>query len=169
MTRRLYLLRHAKSSWDDPTLPDHDRPLAARGRRAADRIGRYLREARVEPALVICSSSLRTRETLEQLGAPFTEPTRVRVERSVYAARADALLSLLRGLPAAADSALLIGHNPGVQDLVVLLAIESDSTTQVEDKFPTGALATLELDGGWDELAPATCRLVELVFPRELA
>jgi phosphohistidine phosphatase len=150
---RLYLLRHAKSSWDDPTLADHDRPLAARGRKAAKAIGAYLREHDIEPELVLCSSAARTRETLERVGLTG------RIEDALYGAGASALLARLHEVPDEVASVMLIGHNPGMQQLAFDLA-------GLDDKFPTAALATLACDG-WSDLQRA--ELVDYVKPKDLA
>src|SRR5262245_5412800 len=122
--KRLYLLRHAKSSWDDESLADHDRPLSARGRRAADAIGTYLREHGIEPELILCSSSTRTRETLARIGLDGE------IERDLYGASASELLARVSELPPSLGSVMLIGHNPGMHDLALGL------TGEPADKYP---------------------------------
>src|SRR4051794_26437716 len=119
--KRLYLLRHAKSSWKDPGLADHDRPLAGRGRRAAKAVARHLREQGIDPELVLCSTARRARETLERL-EPALGRGAVRVEPVLYGADAGALLEHLRGVSDAVGSVLVIGHNPGLQRLALGLA-----------------------------------------------
>jgi phosphohistidine phosphatase len=109
--KRLYLLRHAKSSWKDTSLPDHDRPLAGRGRRAAKAIARHMREQGIEPDLVLCSSARRARETLDRMEPAVGTPA-VRVEPDLYAASARALLERLRSVLDTVESVMLIGHNP---------------------------------------------------------
>jgi phosphohistidine phosphatase len=151
--RRLYLLRHAKSSWDDPGLADHDRPLAPRGRRAAKAMAKHLRDERIEPALVLCSSAVRARETLERVD-PAGE---VRIEPELYAANADELLDRLRRVSSDVESVMLIGHNPAMQELA-----------RIEHKFPTGALATLTFDGDWSDLRPGAAELAAFVRPKQL-
>jgi phosphohistidine phosphatase len=167
MTHRLLLLRHAKSSWDDPSLPDHDRPLAKRGRKAAERVGAHLRRADAAPDLVLCSSSRRTRETLQRLALGTAE---ISVEDGLYAASDEALLARLREVPEEVPTALVIAHNPGMQDLAIDLAGPDlgDEAARLRERFPTGALATFELERPWRELAPGRARLVSLVVPREL-
>src|SRR2546423_8442596 len=166
--KRLYVLRHAKSAWDDPALADHDRPLAPRGRRAAKAIGRHLRAEGVEPELVLCSSARRARETLERI-EPALGRRRVRVERELYGAGADALLERLHAVPDAVASVMLIGHNPGLEDLVLSLARPADKRDEIEAKFPTAALATLAFDGEhWADLCPDAADLVAYVRPRDL-
>ena len=166
--KRLYLLRHAKSSWKDTSLPDHDRPLAARGRRAAKAIYRHLHEQGIEPELVLCSTARRARETLDRIEPVLGTPV-IRVEDDLYAASADALLERLRSIPDTVDGVMLIGHNPGLQELALTLARGSDTVSQLEAKYPTAALATLMvLAERWQELDRGTAELVALVRPRDL-
>jgi phosphohistidine phosphatase len=165
--RRLHLLRHAKSSWDDPTLADHDRPLAKRGRRACELVAEHLRGERIEPELVLCSSALRTRETLERI-APAIGDAEVRVEQDLYGANAGRLLERLREIPDEVTSAMLIGHNPAMQELALTLARADGEVAQMRAKFPTAALATFELEVSWGELAPGTGSLLGFVKPKQL-
>jgi phosphohistidine phosphatase len=162
-SHRLYLLRHAKSSWDEPALADRDRPLAARGRDAANRIGHHLRSEQITPALVLCSSARRTRETLDRLhlDAP------VEIEDGLYGASADELLARLRRLSDDVETVLLIGHNPAIQDLASTLA--GGSSPLRDRKYPTGGLATLAFTGSWSELQPGGAELLAFVIPRELS
>ena len=164
--RRLYLLRHAKSSWDDPALADHDRPLAARGRRAGELLAEHVRTAGIAPQLVLCSTSARTRETLAllRLGG---EPV-VLFERGLYAAPARVLLERLRAIGDDVDAALLVGHSSGIEDLALLLASRGASLGHLREKFPTGALASIELGGEWRRLRPRCATLADFVTPRAL-
>jgi phosphohistidine phosphatase len=164
----LYLLRHAKSSWDDPARADHDRPLAPRGLRAARRMARHLREAGVAPDLVLCSSAVRARQTLE-LVQPALGDAAVRVEDGLYAATADRLLERLRALPEPVRSVMLVGHNPGLQDLALDLAARGSRLPELAAKLPTGALVTLRTDGPWATLETGAAELVDLVAPRSVA
>ena len=160
-SKTLYLLRHLKSSWEDESLEDFDRPLAPRGRKAGKKVARHLREKGVRPELVLCSPAVRTRQTLaavaDDLGAP-----EVRFVAGLYHAWADTLLAELQAVDPGVGSVLMIGHNPGLLNLAVMLA------GGLPDAFPTGALATLALVGTWAELAPAACELVDYVVPRTL-
>jgi phosphohistidine phosphatase len=166
--RRLYLLRHVKSSWKHPELDDHERPLAGRGRRAGKALARHLREQRVEPQLVLCSPALRARQTLELI-EPALGARSVEVERELYAATAATLLEHLRAVRRSVTSVMLIGHNPGLQDLAVGLAGDAPGAAELATKLPTGALVTFEVVGsGWRELGPATARLTAFVRPRDL-
>jgi phosphohistidine phosphatase len=168
--KRLYVLRHAKSSWEEPALDDHDRPLAPRGRRAVSALAGYVRANGIRPALVICSSARRTRETLEGVD-PGGETV---IESGVYSASADELLQRLRRVPDATESLMVIGHNPAMQTLVLWLADGSEAPAEgsdleaVRSKFPTGGLATLTVVGGWSDLAPGRAQVVGFVTPRHL-
>jgi phosphohistidine phosphatase len=162
--KTLFLLRHAKSSWEDPGLADHDRPLAPRGRRAAKLIAEHLRREGVGPSLVLCSSARRARETLDRV-APDGE---ARIEGELYGASATDLLARLRRVPGGVESVMLIGHNPAIHALAVRLACSGPTRPALERKFPTGALATLAFDGDWQGLQAGTARLVAFVRPREL-
>ena len=166
--RRLHLLRHAKSSWDADALADRDRPLAPRGRKATKRIARWARKHDVRPQLVVSSDAARARETLEGVLPGLGEPE-AWFEGGLYAARAESLLERVRALPDDVEEAMLVGHNPGLGALVLLLAEPGDLRARAEAKVPTGALATLETDiERWSELEPGQARLVEFVVPREL-
>jgi phosphohistidine phosphatase len=163
--KRLFLLRHAKSSWDDPSLDDHDRPLAPRGRRASALIAEHLQREEIAPALVLCSSAKRTRETLERV---LPLPAGVRIERELYAASSMHLLERLRALPDEVESVMLIGHQPAIQELAVHLAGEGSELERVKAKFPTAALATLAFAGGWSGLGRGSAELVAYVRPKQL-
>jgi phosphohistidine phosphatase len=167
-SKRLFVLRHAKSSWDDPGLDDHERPLAPRGRRAAEAIAAHLNANGIEPELVLCSSSRRTRETLEGVGVGGEHL----IEASLYAATCGGVLDRLRQLPDSISCAMLVGHNPAAQMLVLRLTNhDGDGSVdpareQVKRKFPTGALATLTFDCAWSELAPGCAELREFTSPK---
>jgi phosphohistidine phosphatase len=166
----LFLLRHAKSSWDDTDASDHDRELAPRGRRATKVIARYLRQHRVVPMLVLCSSARRAVETLAGLRGSIGSPASTSIEDELYGATAAELLERLRRVPDGTESVLLIGHNPGLQDLGILLAGggDRDAVTRLRTKLPTAALVALDFDGRWRELGPAAGTLRFVVAPRDL-
>ncbi len=165
----LYLLRHAKSSWSDPALPDEQRPLAPRGRRDAKRVAKHLVQLGIEPELVLCSSAQRTRETLELVRPALGVTTSVVLEAELYAATADQLVERLHAVPDGVASVLLIGHNPGLQDLALLLASAGAELARLEAKFPTAALATLALPKAtWRELSPSDAVLAAFVVPKQL-
>lgn len=170
--RELYLLRHAKSSWDDPALADHDRPLSRRGERAAPLMGRFMAEHGLFPDHVLVSPSQRTRQSWRyaatELGQGYSE---AEFDDAIYNASADRLLSLLRLVPEDASRVLLIGHNPGMEDLASSLADENsdhDAITRMREKFPTAALACFTVTAPWNALDHATACLTRFVTPRQL-
>jgi phosphohistidine phosphatase len=170
-TKLLFVLRHAKSSWDDPGLADHERPLAPRGQRAAKLISRHVRDSGITPGQVLCSSARRARETLEVVG-PGGE---VLIEPELYSASASEIIERLRRTPEEIESVMVIGHNPALQSLVLrLIGDKGDPAAgselaEVRRKFPTGALVTLSLECAWSELAPGCAQLAAYVRPKSLA
>lgn len=168
MSKTLLLLRHAKSSWDDPDLTDHERPLAPRGRRASGLIASYLRTNRITPELVLCSSSARTRETLERISAGFAGEVEVEIEKGLYGTSPDHLLARLQEVSHDVGSLMMIGHAPGIPELARRLAGRGADLERLQGKFPTAALARLSFEGSWQALGPGTAELVGYVKPREL-
>jgi phosphohistidine phosphatase len=167
--RRVYLLRHAKSSWKDSSLADRDRPLAGRGRRAAAAIADHLEAEGIRPDLVLCSPARRTRETLERVETALGDRVEVRFEEALYGASGVELLARLRALPPEPSSVMLIGHNPGLEDLALALASTGDGLARMREKYPTGALATIDLPADeWDAIEADTGELVAYVRPRDL-
>ena len=165
--RFVYLLRHAKSSWKSG-VPDHERPLAGRGRRAAKAISRHVREQAVEPGLVLCSTARRARETLERIEPALGSPA-VRIERSLYGASSDVLLDRLRAVPDEVGSVMLIGHNPGLQELALNLARPAANVQELRAKYPTAALVMLAVTApSWHLIEPGTAEVVGFVRPRDL-
>jgi len=168
--RHLHLLRHAKSSWDEP-LADHDRPLNGRGRRSADALADHLAGVAVAPEVVLCSSARRTVETLERIRPGLPDDVEVVVEHNLYGASAHSLLSRVRGIADDVTAAMVIGHNPGIGDLAALLA--GSGAPHLLDRvwrhnYPTGALASFGFGGGWASLTERAAELVGYVIPREL-
>jgi phosphohistidine phosphatase len=170
-SKQLFVLRHAKSSWDDPGLDDHERPLAPRGRRAVKVLADHFRANQIEPGLILCSSARRTRETLEGLGLSGE----TLIEEGLYAASPRAVLERLNAIAPELDSAMVVGHNPAMQVLVLRLAtgggseLNGSQLAEVQRKFPTGALATVAFEGDWSELQPGSARLEAFVRPKQLA
>src|SRR5262245_50928501 len=153
--RTVFLLRHAKSSWSDPTLADIDRPLAPRGERAAKQIAGYIRRERIRPTLVLCSPSVRTRRTLDAIQPSLGKRCTVEFVPALYAASRLELLRQLQALPDDVSSVMLIGHNPGLQELALALASRGVDLPRLKRKLPTGALATLVVDcKSWRALEP---------------
>jgi phosphohistidine phosphatase len=152
--KTLYLLRHAKSSWKDPGLDDLDRPLNKRGRETAKTMAAYIRRAKIAPDLVLCSTAVRAKQTLEHI-AKAIKPPRVAFESRIYGVAQPELLKYLRGLPETVECALMIGHNPGLHDLALALA-DTKSRKRLppaEGKFPTGAIAAFRFEGAWKGIA----------------
>jgi phosphohistidine phosphatase len=167
---RLFVLRHAKSSWNNSHLGDHERPLAPRGRRAAEALAVHIGALDPPPALVLCSTARRARETIEPLLRRLPDSTEVLIEDDLYGAPAPMILARLREVPDDTRSVLVVGHNPGLEDLVRGLGTggDADLLERVRTKFPTGAFATLTFDGPWKELGPAAARLQAFVVPGDL-
>jgi len=166
----LLLLRHAKSSWDDPDLADQERPLAPRGRRAAAALGARIARRGLVIDRVLCSTSRRTRETLALLALPPDTP--VALEERLYLASARSLLARLRRLPVRARKVLVIAHDPGLDHLARLLVADGRprAMRRLERGFATGALAELEVpDGSWSELAPASAFLARFTRPKDIS
>jgi phosphohistidine phosphatase len=166
----LLLLRHAKSSWDDPALADFDRPLARRGEEAALRMGAYMAAQELAPDLILCSTAKRARQTLEivlrRLGADL--PTRF--ADGLYLATPAALLACL-GKGGGGQRVMIVGHNPGMHRLAVTLAQRGDgkSLRALAAKFPTAALAVLTFEApGWSKIAQGGGRLALFMTPKRL-
>jgi phosphohistidine phosphatase len=167
--RRVYLLRHAKSSWKDRSLADRDRPLAGRGRRAAKAVTGHLEAERIRPDLVLCSPARRTRETLELVLAAFGDQVEVRLDETLYGASEAELLACLRALPHEVDSVIVIGHNPALEELALALASEGAELARMREKYPTAALATIDLPADdWSAIERGSGELVAYVRPRDL-
>ncbi len=170
--KTLTILRHAKSSWDDPVARDFDRPLNARGQRAAATVGRYMRSEGLSFDHVVASPAVRIVETVEQVESGYGGALAPAWDRRIYLASASTLLDVVHELPAGADSALLIGHNPGLEDLVLMLVPDRSGDLlrdSVEEKFPTAALAVITFDtGDWGAIRSNAGTLVRFVRPRDL-
>ncbi|MCW2285077.1 phosphohistidine phosphatase [Rhodoblastus acidophilus] len=166
MTRQLYLLRHAKSSWDEPDLSDHDRPLAKRGRKAGALLRKFFKARSIRFDAILVSSAKRAQETLAalELDAPAeTLP-------ALYHAAPDAILDILRAAPEQAERLLVIGHNPGLHDFALLLCATrgDEPARRMAESYPTGALAQFEVDRPWTRLELGCGKLTGFVTPREL-
>ncbi|WP_405770168.1 histidine phosphatase family protein [Streptomyces sp. NBC_00080] len=166
--RRLVVLRHAKSAWPEG-VPDHERPLAPRGRRDAPAAGRALAEAACVPDLALCSTAARARGTWELAAAEWDTPPPVRLDPRLYGADVRELLEVVHETPAEIGTLLLVGHNPGLEELVLDLAGDgpAGALEEVRLKFPTSAIAVLAWYGtDWRSLAPGTALLTSTTVPR---
>jgi phosphohistidine phosphatase len=165
-SRRLHLLRHAKSAWDDPMQSDHDRLLAPRGHRAVALLHAYVREHRIEPELVLCSTARRAVDTARGVD-PGGE---LALEPRLYGASAEELLRRLHLVDDAVGDVMVVGHNPALAMLILKL-VPDGSAADLDDirrKFPTGGLVTLTFSGHWADLSPAGAQLSSYVRPRAL-
>lgn len=163
-------MRHAKSSWDDPRLADHARPLNPRGRRAAAAMRTAMRSYGLVPDVVLVSSARRTLQTLEQL-EPWDETPLVEPMDALYLANAAQMCAVLNGVAETARSVLLIGHNPGLHELALQLtgtARDPADARRLAEGFPTSALAEFTVPGAWRALAPGGGRLHRFLAPRDL-
>tara|TARA_R110002049_G_scaffold242831_2_gene416634 strand:- start:94 stop:636 length:543 start_codon:yes stop_codon:yes gene_type:complete len=170
--KKLTLLRHAKSSWDDPVDRDFDRPLNTKGKRAAAVMGSFIKRKGLRFDQILASPAVRVIETLENVeeaSGLVMEPT---WDRKIYLASSATLLDVLRGAEAEADHVLMVGHNPGLEDLIFDL-VPDDGTSparqEVETKYPTATLAemTLTIDS-WDQITENCAKLDRLTRPRDL-
>jgi phosphohistidine phosphatase len=167
-------MRHAKSSWDDPQLSDHDRPLNARGRAGAAAVRTSMVALGLAPDIVLVSPSRRTLQTLELL-EPWDETPLVEVIEGLYLATRAQLLQVLHGVAETARSVLLLGHNPGLHELALHLvgpagmSLANEQTRRLQAGYPTGALAEFSIPGPWQTLDEGGGRLIRMLSPRELA
>ncbi|MGL5736608.1 MAG: SixA phosphatase family protein [Beijerinckiaceae bacterium] len=167
---RIILMRHAKSDWPEG-VSDHDRPLAARGREAAPVMGQYLAQERSVPDLALVSSARRTQETWALFAAELPEAVAKRDEPGVYNARPDALLNLVREAPASARTLMIVGHNPGMQELAILLTGHGDryAFARLSGKYPTCGLTIIDFHGeDWCDVVVRNGRLDRFITPKML-
>lgn len=168
--KSLTLLRHAKSGWDDPVSRDFDRPLNPRGRRAARTVGREMKAQGLAFDLVLASTARRVIETLDEVAAGYGVLTPEYDER-LYLASVATLLDIVRHAPDRHDRLLLVGHNPGMEELALRLARRDREglRSEVEIKYPTGTLAEIELPvEHWTDVKEGTGRIARFIRPRDL-
>jgi phosphohistidine phosphatase len=168
--KQILLMRHAKSSWDDATLPDIERPLAPRGREAAAKMGGAIARRGWIPARALVSPSRRTRQTWSIVSRDWTAVPDVAFPAELYEASSAALLLMLRGFPERAEGVLVIGHNPGMEDLAKSLCGPGSgkAAAELNRKFPTAALARFVFDARWSQLGQIKVQLTDFVRPRDL-
>lgn len=169
--KSLTILRHAKSSWDEPGIDDFDRPLNERGRKAAQRMGSELKKRKLRFDVVLASAAVRVQETLEEFDRGYGEHLEVGVEAQIYEADVATLIDLVREIPEPGKKAMLVGHNPGLQQLVLALAQDDGEGLRdsVESKLPTAAAAVIEFDvEKWTDVGPGSGLIRDLILPREL-
>ncbi len=171
--KRLSLLRHAKSGWDDPVARDFDRPLNPRGRCGAETMGAYAEQNGLDVDFIIASPAVRVTETLDLfLPAAGLDSIEPHWDRRIYLASSATLFDCIKDLPDTAGHVLMSGHNPGMEDLILELVPDDGSSPlrdAIEEKYPTAALVTLELDiASWNEADVGTARLTHMKRPRDL-
>ena len=168
MSHRLLLVRHAKSSWDDDSLSDVDRPLAPRGIRALEKMAAHVEASDASPDLVLCSTAVRTRATLNGLLCALPDTAVVRHVDAIYGAGTRTLLGLVHDVGEDVGCLMLVGHNPGTQELTLTLAGRGDIDRrhQVWERCPTGAIATLSFEGPWSEVGHGDASLDDFFVPR---
>ena len=168
--RTLTLLRHAKSNWDDPVQRDFDRPVNQKGLRAARTMGEHCRREGLAWDHVISSPAVRCIETLDGFWDGYGKTLKPVWDRRIYLASCVTLLDLINEAPPESENILLVGHNPGLEDLVLLLVPDDgeDLRDTLEDKFPTASLAGMSFDDDWNVLAARKAKLDRFVRPRDL-
>ena len=169
--KSLALLRHAKSSWDDPALDDFDRPLNARGRDAATAVGRAIQRLGLGFDLVVASPARRARETLDLVMGSSAMAPPVTFDPHLYMAGPRTLLGIVHQLADSADSALLVGHNPGFHDFVLQMTTDDEQGLRhrIAAKFPTAALAVVSMaEDQWGDAGPGAGSITRLILAREL-
>lgn len=165
------LLRHAKSDRANADVADHDRKLNERGRAAASAVGAYLVAEELTPALVLCSTATRTRETCDYLVADFGQRPSIRYERRLYLATPEAIINIVAALPNSIRSVLVIGHNPGLHFAAQAIASagKAKARTRLHEKFPTAALAVIDFETtDWRDVKACNGRLERFVKPKEI-
>jgi phosphohistidine phosphatase len=166
---KLHLLRHAKAVPQEEEGADRGRPLEKRGRKAAEAMAEWVAEHRPAPTLVLCSPSLRTRQTLDIIAPSFKRPPEIQFEDGLYLASARQLLTRLHRVPEDEKEVMLVGHNPGFHDLAIFLSdVASGSLVTRLGNFPTGALASFRVEVPWAELDRRRAELIEVVLPKAL-
>jgi phosphohistidine phosphatase len=169
--KKLTLLRHAKSGWDAPVSRDFDRPLNEKGRRGARRMGLYMRDEGLEYDHVVASPAVRVVDTLDELWDGYGRSLSATLDKRIYLASCVTLLDVIHDVPDSAGHVLLSGHNPGMEDMILMLVPDNGDELRdsVEEKYPTSALAEMEFDvDRWGDIKPRTGRLTRFVRPRDL-
>ena len=165
--KRLILTRHAKSSWDDPLTPDHERPLNDRGRAAAADLGHWLATRGYAPGQVLCSDALRTRKTWSGLAPALPGTPILELKPALYHAGPDVMLAVLRH--AAEDTVMMIGHNPGIADFAGRIVAQGPMDPEFA-RYPTGAtLVCAFAISDWADVGWGMGSLLDFIIPREIA
>ncbi|WP_076068890.1 SixA phosphatase family protein [Sphingomonas montana] len=170
--KTLILLRHAKSGWDDTVSRDFDRPLNPKGKRAGRTVGQHMRTLGLAFDAAVASPAVRVVETLAQVADGYGVAIDPAWDRRIYLASATTLLDVVRETDDAAATLLLVGHNPGLEDLVLALVPDRNGNLErnkVEEKFPTASLAVLHFEIDlWADVKPGSGTLIRFIRPRDL-
>ncbi|HUO02070.1 MAG TPA: histidine phosphatase family protein [Rhizomicrobium sp.] len=173
--KRLYILRHAKAAQAEPGQDDHARALTVRGIADAEAMARYLRKSGARPDRVLISTSARTIQTADLVLRELEGPPRADYRDGLYLASAGKIVTMLKTLPAKFSEVMVVGHNPGLEELAASLAREPVRRKErerhgaLDEKFPTAALAVLDFDiERWRDLQPGTGKLADFVRPKDL-
>jgi phosphohistidine phosphatase len=169
--RRLILFRHAKSDWPEGDVDDHDRSLAARGRRAAPPMGAWLAGRGFRPDLTLCSTAQRARETWALAAKAFSPSPPERFEADIYESSPETLLTLVKSVDRSVQTLMIVAHNPGLEQLAKVLATKGDPEARrlLSEKFPTAAIAVFDFPiDEWSALESGRGRLDRFVTPRGL-
>jgi phosphohistidine phosphatase len=165
--RQLYLWRHAKSDWNNLFLADHDRPLAPRGKTAAKDMANWMLDHSLRPELVLCSSAKRTQQTLKRLNKRMA--LKVEILPELYHAEPERILELIGKVNKRVHNLMVIGHNPGFEELVMQLTDAASHSARLTEKImPTGALAQFSWQGSWSKQLEANVQLEQIICPRTL-
>lgn len=165
--KHLYLLRHAQASWQLAGELDYQRGLTEHGVADCALVAEHVRSRDIAPMLVLCSGARRTKETLEHVAPALPPEAVIEYDDAIYGADTSAIFGVVSAAPADVDAILLIGHNPSMHDFAVELAAGDGPIEELAGSFPKAALAELELDCEWAELAPDCARLTEFFRPKE--
>jgi phosphohistidine phosphatase len=167
--KTLTLLRHAKSGWDTPVTRDFDRRLNARGRKAGRAMGREMKRLSLGFDLILASPAARVTETLTELAQGYGGAVATDFDEHIYLASVETLVEIIRAADDAHERLLVVGHNPGMEQLALLLALPGALRDAIAVKYPTGALAELRFEGpSWRDIAPGSGRLERFIRPRDL-
>ncbi|MBN1413249.1 MAG: histidine phosphatase family protein [Spirochaetales bacterium] len=163
--KTLILQRHAKSSWDYPELEDHERPLNKRGKKASQLIGAFFRQNGIQPDLILCSTAMRTRETLRLMTNEWETVAEIQFIDRIYHGDEDELISIITAVPNQVSKLMVIGHNPTLENLLE----DMIGTTAMPEKFSTAAVAFIEVPvDDWREISTKNGTLVQFITPKGL-
>jgi phosphohistidine phosphatase len=163
--KTMYLVRHAKSDWDDPSIRDFDRPLNKRGKNNAPAMGKLLKQQGIIPELVITSTAMRAKTTAELVTAEIgIKPDKMVYEKELYLASAQEIFLLIKETPPEYNSVMIVAHNPGITELLNRLTGGNNFVANI----PTCGVAELQFEGEWNKLASGKCLLEKFLVPKEV-